>query len=295
MTAPQTITQAYPPLPLAELIPAISRFPSVPISEKHKLIQELVDIHPTVNFSWGPGWRFRRARCIKTEENIPTGVDDIIWRKDGPVPEQRANPMGFQVLYLADRVNTALCEVNADGHIAVIAEFEISPGRNIQVAPIGELSRIQRTGRGFLLPEKESSSLSKMLNACAPDDATSLLITDTFLFECLTNAEDDYSVSSYVAKCIFDKLPSVSTIAYPSRRLLGAINFAVRVNDFWNAWGVRSVRCGSATHLACGYYSYTNIRHVDGISENGCLHWCNEADADGSALLLEPLWSDLSR
>lgn len=294
MTAPQTITRAYSPLPLAKLIPAISRFPSAPLSEKQKLIQELVDIHPTVNLSWGPGWRFRRARCIKTDEHVPTGVDGIIWRKDGPVPEQRANPKGFQVLYLADRVNTALCEVDADAQLAVITEFEILPGRNIQVAPIGELSRIQRTGRGFLLPEPESSYVSKLLNTCAPDEAKSLLITDAFLFECLTNTDDDYSVSSYVAKCTFDKLPSVSTIAYPSRRLFGAINFAVRVEDFWKSWGVRAVRCGSATHLACGYYSYKNIKHVEGITENGLLRWCNEIDAEESALLLDPLWSDMS-
>lgn len=286
---PRTITETYPPLPLEELITAIRAFQVASIAEKQALIRRLVNIHPVVSLECVAGWRYRRARRL-TEGEIPETVDELIWRKGIPAALGRANPAGFQVLYLADRPDTAFREVRVDNELVVLTECEILPGRSIRVVPIGELAQIQRTGHGFLSGHM-SSTISDLLNACDLNQAKSLLIADAFLLECLTTADDNYEVSSAVAMSIFDRLPAVSAVSYPSRRQIGAINFAVRVEQFWENWGIGSVRRGRAIHLAQGYYRFLEVRHVNGVTVDGALRWRDEPDERENAVLqLGPLW-----
>jgi hypothetical protein len=195
------------------------------------------------------------------------------------------------VLYLADRRDTALSEVRvSDEHVA-ITEFTVRPGRSLRVAPVGELTQVQRTGRGFLAGDA-SSAINGMINACEPEEGRSMLIADAFLLECLTNRADDYALSSKVALAIFEKLPDVSAVAYPSRRQLGAINFAVRVDRVWDDWGIISVRRAHASHLAMGHYALGEVRHVTGIYTDGDLQWDETLDEDpDSAIQLDPAWS----
>lgn len=286
---PPTITRAHPPLPLGELTDLIKDFHGAATSRKQETIRRLVAAHPILNLKWGPEWRYRRARLLRDDE-VPETVDEVIWRKGVPASLGRANPAGFQVLYLADRVETALSEVRAVDQSAMIAEFVILPGRQIHLAPIGELARIQRTGRGYL-SGSASSGINDLLNACDLDEAKSLLITDAFLFECLTNPDDDYELSSSVVMAIYDKNPAISAVAYASRRQLGAINFAVRIERFWEDWGLISVRRGRATHLALGYYRFDDIRHADGIMKSGRLVWNDEPQVEQSVALLDPPWT----
>lgn len=283
-----TITERFPPLPLKELSSAISNFQASPLSDQLALITRLVVQHPTLSLNWGPGHIYRRARVLKPEEVLPTNVDGFIWRKDVPATLMRANPEGFPVMYLADHPDTALKEVRATNSRVVLAEFEIQAGKQIRLAPIGEMMKIQRTGRGYLSGDA-SSTLNDFLNACEPDSARSLLITDSFLFDCLAK-QDNYQISSHVAKCIFDKDPAISVISYPSYVQHGAMNFAVRTEAFWESWGVRAVRCVHAKHLAQGYYGYSQIRHVSGITVRGNLVWSDEVENLNASLHLEPLW-----
>ncbi|MCP9757908.1 hypothetical protein EGI20_01075 [Aquitalea sp. S1-19] len=284
-----TITEAFPPLPLEELTAEISNFSDSALEDKQALIKRLVMVHPTLGLNWGAGHRFRRARRLKTHEPYPQNVDGIIWRKDVPASQGRANPDGFSVLYLADRPDTALKEVRAESDQVVLADFEIVPGKSCLIAPIGELMRIQRSGRGFMAGE-HAQGVSNYLNACKPQDEKSLLITDAFLLECLLDGRDNYEISSYVAKCIFDKNPKLSAIAYPSCVQNGAICFAVRTDHFWDQWGVRSVRCGHARHLSHGYYDFSPARHVNGIEIGGNFHWEEHEEDVATTVLLKPLW-----
>ncbi|HDL6956639.1 TPA: RES family NAD+ phosphorylase [Yersinia enterocolitica] len=287
----KTITETYPPLPLDKLLLAINNFSTSSTTEKRKLIKQLVRQHVTLSVEWQPGWRFKRARLLKSKEDIPKNVNEIIWRKDIPATIGRANPAGFPVLYLADREDTALSEVRVNNGRVVIADFEILPDRKIQVVPIGELSLVQKKGRGDILGDG-SKHINDMINACNPEEAKALLITDNFLLECLTSADENYEISSYVAKCIFDKLPKISAIAYPSQRQRGAINFAVRIEkeQFWDNWGVRAVKCLDARHLAYGYYNVSNINHVTGMTYSGEFVWDDKLDQERSTMLLDPLW-----
>lgn len=260
----------------------------MPMAEKKAFVGELVELHPLLNFHWTNGWRYRRARKLGADE-FPSSVDEVIWRKDAPASLGRANPAGFQVLYLADRQDTALREARVEQNSVAIAEFEIRSDRTIRVCPIGELLQVQRTGRGFLAGDA-SPKITGLLNACSFDEARSLLITDAFLFECVCG-QDDYELSSHVVKLIFDKLPGVTAIGYSSRRQLGAINFAVRAETFWQDWGLRGVRRAEARHLAQGFYALDRVHHVQRVSPEGSFRWSEEPAREGVMEALTSLWT----
>ncbi|MBK8524012.1 MAG: RES domain-containing protein [Betaproteobacteria bacterium] len=280
-----TLTEVCPPLPLDELLAEIANFPSCSMTEKLHLVNRLVNLHPIVNFEWGPDGGFRRARLLGANEDLPSNVDGLIWRKNSPAALGRANPEGVHVFYLADRVETALSEVRACSDIAVLSEFEILPATSVRLAPIGEFTKLQRTGYGFL-SGRISTALSSILNRCEPDAAKALLITDAFLLDCLSGPEDAYNVSSSVAMSIFDKLPAISAIVYPSYRQRDALCLAVRVSDFWSKWGISTVRCAHASHLSHGYYKLSETRRVTGITVRGMLQWDDRTSVEGSSILL---------
>ncbi|MCJ2012429.1 RES domain-containing protein [Methylobacterium sp. J-076] len=266
----QTVTEAFPPLPLTEVVDLVNDFGGMTLAEKQASIERLVRVHPTLNMEWGPGWRYRRCRKLDPGV-VPTHVDELIWRKGVPAQLGRANPEGYEVLYLADRRDTALNEARIARDPAVLAEFVIQASKSIRVAPIGEFAQVQRTGRGLLAGEA-SAALSNFLNSCSLPEAQSFLIADAFLLDCLVG-HDDYAISSHVALCVFNKNPNVSAIAYPSRRQDGAINFAVRVEGFWDSWALASVSYGTARHLAMGYYDLPIAKAVDEVYGDGRLRW----------------------
>ncbi|UZE12971.1 RES family NAD+ phosphorylase [Pseudomonas sp. B21-053] len=267
----KTITGTYPPLPLKYLLCRINEFEGASLSLKHTIITELIDVHPILCVDFSKGSVFRRARKIG-ERDYPASVQDLLWRLDGVASVGRANPEGYPVLYVADRPETAFAETHIDGSFVLLSELQILENAKCRIAPIGEMSRVQRTGRGFLTGDA-SSTINDMLNACSLDEAKSLLIADAFLFDCLVNDEAPYSVSSFVAKSIFEKSGDVSAVAYPSVRKNGAVNFAVKTDDFWKFWGVVGARRMYVRHLACGYYETSSTEHVIGVAEHGRLIW----------------------
>lgn len=285
----QTITQKFPPIPIADLLEGISNFDSLELYQQREFISRLVDMHPILTVRRGPGWRYRRARKIG-ENEYPKNIQDLLWRQNATPNAGRANPEGFSVLYLADRPETAINEIRVGNSSVLMSELEIRQGKQITVCPIGELMHIQRTGRGFLCGEA-SNSITSMVNACSHEEAKSLLITDAFLYECLVSDDEEYKKSSWVAKSIFDKNSDCSAIAYSSVRQRGALNFAIRTENFWDAWGIRSARRMHAKHLALGYYELSNICHVTGIWTSGKLEWSYELENENTVVTLEPLWT----
>lgn len=282
-----TITEHFPPLPLREVIELVQSFSAFSTPQKKVAIRRLIDVHPTVSLEWGRDWRYRRARRLSGSE-LPVGVDQLIWQKGVPAALGRANPEGFRVIYLADRTDTALTEARVTHDTVVIAEFAIQPGHSIRIASIGELVQTHRTGRGFLSSEV-SDIVNRMLNACSHNDARSILITDAFLLNCFVG-HDDYDISSYLALCLFEKNPNVSGIAFPSRRHSSGINFAIRVETFWNDWALAAARHATAQHLAFGYFQLDNIKCVDGVFHNGELHWRDAPINEGVGLYLSPMY-----
>lgn len=286
---PPSITQAFPPMALGKLVAQIKDFDALPPEQQQAFVEELVNIHPVINLHWGPGHRFRRVRWLKSTQR-PESVDDVIWPKNGIPKLGRANPEGLQVLYLADRQDTALQETRhyyaRDEGWVVIAEFEIRIGQSIFICPVGELNQILRTGRGFLSGDC-SDAISGMMNACPKHDALSLVIADSFLYELMAE-QDDHRISSMVAYAFFKKLDRVSAIAYSSRRQRSAINLAVKTEGFWSNWGVSSVRHAFAKHLAQGFYELSDVTSVVGITHSGKFLWNDHTSDPHSITLLSP-------
>lgn len=286
---PPLLTEVFPPMPLAEIVSIATSFQEMTIDEKKVAISRAVSVHPTLNLEWGGGSVYRRCRVVPHNEK-PESVDGLVWRSDAPAKLGRANPEGFQVIYLADRAETALRECRVKDSPVVLTDFVIRDQRSIQVAPIGEMLQIQRSGRGYLL-DKNSNTISTMLNASPHHSVRSLLITDAFLHHCFVG-QDDHEISSHVALSIFRKNSSVNAIAYPSTQQPGAVNFAVRVEDFWNVWGIKSVTYGHARHLASGVYEIERRSGVEGIDDGGALSWI-ELDRPDRLLSFEPPFSKL--
>lgn len=280
-------------MPLAQVVELISAFETASVEDQIDTIRTLVDGHRVVCMKWSQGWRYRRARVLQPDQTVHH-VGDLIWREGVPAKIGRANAAGFGVLYLGDRRDTALSEVRAKDDDVVMSEFVIRPDRTTMVAPLGELIQVQRTGRGFLAGDA-SDVITKMMNAMEPSAGKAMLVTDAFLLDVLTKAEDDYTLPSAVAMAIYEKLPDVAVIAFPSRRQYGALNFAVRIEGFWDTWGVVAVQRAHACHLAQGFYHLTDGRDVTGIWNDGTLKWSDAVDPlPNGVMKLDPPWFDMA-
>ena len=265
----------------------IRRFPGFDLTHQQTILRLLVDIHPTLSGHWGGKWTYRRVRKLDPGY-VPKHTDEVIWRKGVPAPLMRANPPGFSLLYLGDRMETAFREARVENDPVALTTFQILHGQTARVATVGEHLWLNRQGRGYLLCQEPplAEHFIEMQNACDPEEARSLLMTDSFLLECLTNREGNYEISSAVAKAMFDKIPEISAIAFPSVRQAGAVNFAVRVENFFDHWGIHAVRLGRAVHLAQGFYRFTDDQHVRHICKDGKLTWHDSAS--GACHFFEP-------
>ena len=118
-----------------------------------------------------------------------------------------------------------------------------------------------------------------------------MLITDGFLLRLLTETDDNYEESSMVATAIYNKLPSLTAIAFPSRRQFGGLNFAVRIDRFWDMWSIATVRRARAIFLAEGFYTLAEVRNATGITHVGDLFWSDDIETEPDrCLLLDPPW-----
>lgn len=219
----KSITEQFPPLPRKYLVESIKEFTRLSVNDKINFLSEILDTHPFLNFSYESGHRFRRARKIK-EEFYPENIQDFLWRIEGEAKPGRANPGGFPVLYVADRIDTALTETRVESDTVLICELKVRSGTGCVVAIIGEIMNIQRKGTGYVLGSGEGVTLfNNMLNACDRECALSLLIADAFLYECMLNDDDHYLIP-HTLQSLFSIKTSMSqqllTLAFGSMEQL---------------------------------------------------------------------------
>lgn len=289
MTEATTISPPASPDSLDRIVEQVRAFEHADHAGRDTILRQLVDAHPVMTFRWSHSGRFRRARKLAPGE-LPERVDQLVWPADRPAQLGRANPEGFAVLYIADKRDTALAEVGTLDHEVVVSEFCLLPGRDLRIAAVGELTYAKRTGLGFL-HRQPNAGINRWLDTGDPGLIRSTLIVDAFLHECLVNRGDDYEVSSQVALAIFDRFPDLDAVAYPSRRQLGGICFALRTEMVWDRWGLFSVRRAHARHLAMGYYDLGRIRHVEHVDAQGQLTWSEQESANAeSCVQINPLW-----
>lgn len=287
----KTITEKFRPIGLSKIESLLTNFQRASLNERLQIIDELVATHAFLSVDWGDGWRFRRARKI---EDISTDkVEDFLWPPNALASAGRANTLGKPVMYLADGIETALKEIRLDAGEVLLAEFSIQSKKHSRVLPIGEMLLIARTGHGRLLKE-HARPINNFINACAHEEAQSYLITDAFLNEVLSTDVTPYELSSHLCNAIFKKYPEVYAISYPSSQQIGATNFAVKTEGFWNSWGVASVSKFYAEHIAQGFYRISQRTNVTGIYKSGKLQWSEGQDNSRSTNLLNPLWTPSS-
>lgn len=289
----KTITEQFPPMKLDELINGVNNFSSFGLDNKKNFIKELINYHPVLSVELQKGSSYCRARNMKDNLSPINHVREILWPPKEKRIQGRIDSDEYEILYVAHGKDTALSELKVEHHDFdnyAIAIFDILDSKSLQVLPIGELSRVQVTGRGILLGD-HSYNMVNLLNACHPNEAIRLLITDKFLWNCLVG-DDGYSLTSYIAKCIFDKNSDIQAIAYPSYQLAGGVNLAIRTTNIWDFMGISAIRYVQARYLACGYFEERDQLHVKGITFSGSLVWGEYSSKDqGHKCLLEPLWT----
>lgn len=283
-----TLAEAHPPMDIDVLSNRIKSFSDMPHTEQAAFVKELISIHPIMSVNWSGGV-FNRARALHSPTNL-NSVSELVWPENRPATPGRISVDGHPVIYLASARETALSETRIiDGHVA-LARFDVIPGASMRVLPIGELMLILRRGFGTLIKDEAAKSVSDMVNRLPLDQGRSLAITNAFLYELLISEGEDYRLSSLVSQEIFNKIPDIDAIMYPSRLQLAGINLAVRRDRFWKFFGLESITQARAEHLAAGYYRLSDIVQVNGVHANGDLTWAVEHAKDESRLALSPLW-----
>ncbi|AKF45359.1 RES family NAD+ phosphorylase [Pseudomonas fragariae (ex Marin et al. 2024)] len=283
-----TLAEAHPPMDINLLSDRIKSFSDMPHIEQAAFVKELIAIHPIMSVNWSGGV-FNRVRALHSPNNL-NSVSEVVWPENRPTTPGRISVDGHPVIYLASARETALSETRIiDSHVA-LARFDVIPGASIRVLPIGELMLILRRGFGTLIKDDAAKTLGDMMNRLPLDQGRSLAITNAFLYELVISEGEDYRLSSLVSQEIFNKIPDIDAIMYPSRLQLAGINLAVRRDRFWKLFGLESITQARAVHLAAGYYRLSDIAQVNGVHANGDLTWAVEHAKDESRLQFSPLW-----
>ncbi|MGS0467742.1 hypothetical protein ACU8V3_11805 [Cobetia marina] len=158
-----TITEGHPPLPLAYLLEKIRCFDSMAIEDKRTFLSELVMVHPLLSVDYSKGSVFKRVREWD-EEGSMDSFQDLLWNPVS-ISLGRANAKDSKVLYVADRIETALREVVDSESFLLLSELQIRDGASCRLYPIGELLNIQRTGYGRIVGGS-ARKINEFLNAC---------------------------------------------------------------------------------------------------------------------------------
>ncbi|TVU70717.1 RES domain-containing protein [Cobetia crustatorum] len=280
-----TITDKYSPLELSYLVEKIKDFDAMSTENRKSFLGELIDTHPLLCYEFTEGSAFRRTRVIP-EDFCPSNIDDLLWNPY-TISVGRANPQGFSVLYVSDRIETSLREARVIDGTVSLSEFKIRQGKRFRFCPIGELVRVQRTGSSPFIG-KHSKRIQNSLNSCESDELKSLLITDSFLLKCFLENNTSYDLSSHIAKCIFDKDVNIEGIAYASVQQDNAQNIAIKSDVFWESWSVVGVRIMSVSYLAEGFYHSFDIGHVTNIDADGSFKWVMNTYRDSGIHPLTP-------
>ena len=282
------ITEEFPPMEIEELCSRIRFFSDLSFQQQSDFVNELVRIHPVISVDW-PGQTLFRVRAINSTDKI-CSVNDVIWPQTLNPKPGRLHVDGHSVVYLATSRETALREVEVENGLVTLAAFSPTPNVSMRVCPIGEIAQILRTGVGVTIQKKDAALLSKLINACPIEKGKAIGIADAFLFELLTSDSFDYDLTSLVSQAILSKNDAIDAFLYPSCMQPFGTNIAIRRDRFWSKYGVTSVSRAKASHLASGFFRFSEIEQVEGIYNSGKFLWAKEQATEESRLLLDPAW-----
>jgi len=188
-------------------------------------------------------------------------------------------------MYIGDRDFTALSEIDHRNGHAVISRYSITD--NVRLLPVGEMTSIQRSGRGSFLQD-HSDTMTDILNACDYGDALTLVTIDAFLADTMAASDCDYDETNAIADAMFSKDTAAKGIAYPSVKCRGGVNLAMKVDTFWDDWHLNMITF--ADYRSAGHSVYRPISRMNatGITNCGDIHWGEAEDEVRMNTLLSP-------
>jgi hypothetical protein len=269
-----SITEQYPPLDLDEIVGIVNDFDDYTIEKKIEAISKIVRKHPFLNFLTENDNRdFYRARVSKNG-SFPFSYTGFLWNHSAPAQRARLNVDGDTILYVANQANAAFSEIGAVDDLVILSILKVQTGKSVTFLPLGTLANIMRSNSAHLdFSEELVAQTRKKILACPVREMQSLLIADEFLYNCIMEKDDDYTISSKTANLIFEKYPAIEAIAYPSKKLRSATNFALKTNTFWEKWEIGSACSLNVKHLALGHFLHSNVRCVENIDNSGFISW----------------------
>ena len=285
MTDLPTLTERSPQPPWQDVHKAIDIFHgSSDEQERINIIQQCVQWWTPYTIEWGQNWRYSRARWFE-EDTPPDNVRELIWPPSESVVEGRLNTRGQPIMYLGDRDFTALSEINHKNGYAAVSRFSMT--RGVRLIPIGEMTAIQRSGRGTFLQE-HSDVVTNMLNACDYSDALTLITIDAFLADMIAAPDCNYAETNAIAEAMFSKDPNAKGLAYPSVKCRGGMNFAVKVDHFWEDWDLNMVTFADYRSAGHSVYRPLSRRNATDITDCGDIRWGEAEDNVRIGNLLSP-------
>ena len=267
---PRLIIDDYPPLDFNYLVSMGRTYPTLTIEEKKRFIDEVIRVHPVLNYEFSSTATFFRVRYISNQKI--THIGDIIWPQSNTGTVTRFGNM----CYLANSDLTALAEADNKGrNTVVISRFKMLEDARLRIFPAGETDRIIRSGTGYFTPHDKAEIIQDRINACTIENhysALAYIMQDAFLFEQLTC--DDRELSGHTIRGVFDKHKTkMDAIGYPSVKRRGGLNLGVVTDNFWDSWIFVGISKARVRPLPFGYYDLIFLEHVSGIDSDGTLHW----------------------
>ena len=280
-----TITERSPQPSWQDVNDAIDEFHASSIKQRRiEIIQQCVEWWTPVAVEWGQDWRYSRARQF-ADGIVPDNVRELIWPPKEFVRQGRLNATGQPMMYIGDRDFTALSEIDHRNGHAVVSRYSIT--NSVRLLPVGEMTSIQRSGRGHFLQD-QSDALTGMLNACDYSDALTLVTIDAFLADTMAAPECDYDETNAISSAMFAKDPTAKGIGYPSVKCRGGMNLALKVENFWNDWHLNMVTIADYRSAGHSVYRPLSRRNATGITNCGDIYWSEPEDEVRSNLLLSP-------
>ncbi|ROO03847.1 hypothetical protein BK673_24525 [Pseudomonas fluorescens] len=269
-----SITENYPPLDLEELVGIVNDFKNYTIDKKIEVITRIVSKHPFLNFPTVNDDRvFYRARISKNG-SFPFSYTGLLWNHSAPAQRARLNLNGDAILYVANQASAAFSEIGVDDNFVIMSVLKVQPEKNVTFLPLGTFANIMRSNSAHLdFPEALVTETRKKILACPTQEMQSLLIADEFIYNCIMEEDEDYTISSKTANLIFNKYPTIDAITYPSKKLRSANNYALKTCNFWEKWKIEHACILKVKHLALGHFLHSDCRCVESIDNSGFMSW----------------------
>lgn len=241
-----------------------------------RLLEETLECYSIVNFEFNKIKLFWRGQKCASSEGFKN-ISRAGYPPKNLTRNNRMNEEGEPILYTCVNKYTVFEEIGAEaGDFIHLAGYELKQGAELSAAMIGLIVQCQRSGKSALSNEF-NMAMVQLMNSMRPDIGKSFVFTDALMASILSdkNAKNsDYIRSRTLAKMVFQKLPRVESIFYPSVIHEGALNLAVKPkaadSKFFNKMNfvLRITR-----KYDYGFYDFEICRKSGSHNEDGTIVW----------------------